>query len=109
MGRVEEDAYLCSLHSRGEIADLRTPSCGKRNKDRQLLALLGPSEDAEKRSAPQGIADVHGAVGLRPSVTHTGHGRPCELHAPSRGWVLGAIQTIMQDATHCDFRFKERK
>ena len=38
-----------------------------------LLALLGPSEATERRSALWGRADVHGAVMLRPSLTQLGH------------------------------------
>jgi len=42
-------------------------------------------------------------------LTHSDHGRPCGLQRSITGTVSGATQTIMQDATHCDFQFKHRK
>ncbi len=50
------------------------------------LALLGPSEETERRSAPQGTADVHEAVGLRPSLTPCGHWHDSRINDGLSGW-----------------------
>ena len=59
------------------------------------MALLGPSEDTERKSAPQGTADVHGAVGLRPSLTQNGSRatQTAVMHNRVHSMLFGAANT----------------